>query len=904
MSKKIDKQKEHTANIIATQEEELKYNRAESLLRARRRPAPLYGSDRFNAFAASNARVERGEPAAAIVRDNLILPVVVNEAEQREIRIAKAASAILQVEIETGEVLNEEQTNQLLASYADPGYRALANPGDRTWIVAEGQFALVPEIDSADIPPPAWLVSLQNDVKSAMNAISNRIIPFELIDRIRYHLDPTQDQIDERVAERIDREAQQSRMIHNMGDLLCRIQTLAVDDPRYTEAKKFAEYFSSGGEGNMYITSLEAPCRMVTSHHTPLQSKKLKKKSASQDPTEWSGPRRGKTAKRSPRKTGFTGLRPAALQSSLQEILRLSGEADDILRRGFGINARFAVWSPYGPGPDSLSRLFLIYDGVIEPVLKARILSPEYNVELVDALGVLTAQVEGHAIIADAAAEAFINRPAAQAEIIQQINTQWAPAFAGQQQFQSVPLLNIPVVDAYKAWSAALWTQSHLTHEQKVSPDILAAHCRMIEFRLGREGIGQRRLINCPTFYELNIQGPLQQAYQTITTFCSRSVASVEGGAISVCNYLEVNDDQVIELAQRMTPQQRADRLVSIVARARQNARRRRIIDLINGVGTHAQAIFNSAAVTTTIAVAQGASARAAQGAAQGARAGIQAVTNSIRTAPIIAAAIVEQSIRTGVIRSSIETHVDDDAAGGGGQLVEEVIVGPAAVNIEAVGAQNIEQIIDAAGAQLQVPSSGLNSIENIVGNNALAALEPTEARVEQFVGGGIRLRLTAPVGEATITVSPVVLLLATETSPLQITTSLNAGFIENQAVQRLVADAARQVLEGQAPAPEITLAEAAEQIEDVASVEMGNQGFGIYNKRKTIHRTKKYRGRKGRKGKKGCKGTKKSCKGKKGRGRGRGTKKRGKGRGSKRRTSNQGMPTNTMRILKQKLKL
>jgi len=899
MSKKTPQEK-HTASIIDKRGKEQKEIKHNAISARRRRPVPLYGSDSFYAFAASNAREEigeRGEPAAAIVRDNLILPVVVNEAEQREKRIAEAASAILQVEIETGEVLNEKQTNQLLASYAAVDYRALANPGDRTWIVAEGQVAaLVPEIDLEGIPPPAWLVSLQNDVRSAMTAISNRIIPFELIDRIRYHLDPTQDQIDEQIAGRQAREAQQSRMIHNMGGLLCRIQTLAVEDPRYTEAKNFAEYFSSGGEGNMYITSLEAPCQMDTSHHIKLQSEKLPPKSASQDPTEWSGPRMGKTQKRSPIKTGFTDLRPAALQAPLQEILKLSGDADDILRSRFGITARFAVWSPYGAGPAGLSRLFLIYDGVIEPQSKARILDPAVNAELVTALGVLTAQVEGQAIVADAAAEAFISRPAAQSEIIQQIVTHWAQAIEGQQQFQPDPLLNIPVVDAYKAWIAALWTQSHLTHEQKVSPDILAAHCRMIEFRLGREGIPHRRLINRPTFYELNIQGPLQQAYQTFIKFGRESIASVERGAINICQRLGV-DDHVIDLAQEMTPQQRADRLAAIVARARQNARRRRIIDLINGVGTHAQAIFNSAAVTTTIAVAQGASARAAAQGAQGAHAVTQAVTNSIKTAPIIAAAIVEQSNRAGVIRPSIETRVV--AAGGGLRQGIEVIVGPAAVNIERVGAQNIEQIMEnqpaateavigaATDAQpLQVPSSGLNSIENIVGNNALAAVVaqvPTEVIVEQFVGGGIRLRLNAPVGEATMTVSPVVLLPAIENS--QVTTSLNAGFIENQAVQQLVIAAAQQVL-----APEIILAEVAEQ-EDVASVEMRDQGvgvgLGIYNKRKTTHRTKKYI-----KGKKGCKGTKKGCK-------------KGRGKGSKRGTSNKGMPpTNTMRILKQKLKL
>jgi hypothetical protein len=405
----------------------------------------------------------------------------------------------------------------------------------------------------------------------------------------------------------------------------------------------------------------------------------------------------------------------------------------------------------------------------------------------------------------------------------------------------------------------------------------------MIEFRLGREGRHYRRSINCPTFYELNIQGPLQQVYQTFTNFCSRRIASVEGGAERVCNYLGIND-ACIELAQEMTPHQRADRLVAIVARARAQARRRRIRDLINGVGAHAQAIFNSAAVTTTIAVAQGASARAAQGAVE---AGTQSVNYSIRTAPIIAAAIAaaaiaeqsaaiaEQSGRK--IIPSIETHVV--AAGGGLRQGIEVIVGHAAGIVQQDG-----QIIVNAHP-LQVPSSGLNNIENAIGNSDLAAQVPTAAIVEQFVGGGIRLRLNAPVGEATMTVSPVVLLEPTYTSPLQITTSLNAGLtMQDEAVL--------QVIAGEAPAP-VVAEEVDEDDEDeeeeASAVGMGDQGLGIYNKRKTTHRTKKYI-----RGKKGCKGTKKGCKGKKGR-----------GKGSKRRgTSNKGMPTDTMRILKQKLKL
>jgi hypothetical protein len=164
---------------------------------------------------------------------------------------------------------------------------------------------------------------------------------------------------------------------------------------------------------------------------------------------------------------------------------------------------------------------------------------------------------------------------------------------------------------------------------------------------------------------------------------------------------------------------------------------------------------------------------------------------------------------------------------------------------------------------------------------SAVDALDPTVARVEQFVGGGISLTLNAPLGEAIMTVSPVVLLPPTATSPLQITTSLNAGLTMQDV-------AVIQVIEGQAPAPVVALEEDEEEEdeEETSAVVDMNQGLGIYNKRKTTHRSKKYI-----KGRKGCKGTKKGCK-------------KGRGKGSKRGTNNKGMPTNTMRILKQKLKL
>ena len=206
------------------------------------------------------------------------------------------------------------------------------------------------------------------------------------------------------------------------------------------------------------------------------------------------------------------------------------------------------------------------------------------------------------------------------------------------------------------------------------------------------------------------------------------------------------------------------------------------------------------------------------------------------------------------------------DAGGGGGNV--EYIVAVVDSNDQPIAAS--------------IPSSELNTIQTIVSRanepeQTIANVVP-QIIAEPLVGGGvaaIRCQTDLLQFPTTILVEPVVELPAIVGGggeiviPQQITTVTNAVVISQKAPEREILEIVQRIL---------------------TSLERG-QARGIYNNKKTTHRTKKYRGRKGRKG---CKRTKKGCKGRKGR-----------GKGSKRRgTSNKGMPTDTMQILKQKLKL
>ena len=794
-----------------------------------------------------------------------------SEREEKEERIAEAASAILQVEIETGEVLNGEQAAAVINYYADNEPRILPASNARTWIVAEGQErAPLYDIDENGIPEPAWLVSVQNDVESFMRCARDRIIPFELIDRIRYHLDPTPEQIDEQRAARQARQIQADRVITNIDDLLRRIKLVVIKDARYQQAQKFATYFRHG-EGSVFIQSLEAPARMQSSAKDFVEEYD-EYDYADSDPTAYA---------HSAVSRGFEPLEPLPLQTPLNSILRLAANADDILRRGFGIQARFAVWSPYGPGPGDLRRLFLIYDGVIEPEPKARMLNADGNVELVDALNILTEQIEGRVITADAYAEAHVVRKGAFAQAVEENVTGWSPGAVDQEQFipaietaTGQSLLNIPIRDAYRAWLAALWTQSHLRHEDQISPDILAVHCRMIEFILGFRGERFRRYP--PTFYQLNIETPLRAVYDVIARSCAKGVDIAGIGATSFCNLLGVDNQDVVAIAQAqdMPPQEQADRLTMLVANARtqarikkNQARRNRIME---GAGSAAQSIFNSAKITTT-AVFQSikpyAAAAATQGFAasrRGSELGFAAASSAASSASEITLSVVAQVAPAATAgQLSIRTA---DAGGGGGNV--EYIVAVVDSNDQPIAAS--------------IPSSELNTIQTIVSRanepeQTIANVVP-QIIAEPLVGGGvaaIRCQTDLLQFPTTILVEPVVELPAIVGGggeiviPQQITTVTNAVVISQKAPEREILEIVQRIL---------------------TSLERG-QARGIYNNKKTTHRTKKYRGRKGRKG---CKRTKKGCKGRKGR-----------GKGSKRRgTSNKGMPTDTMQILKQKLKL
>ena len=784
----------------------------------------------------------------------------IEEREEREERIAEAASAILQVEIETGQVLNGDQTAAVINYYADNEPRILPASNASTWIVAEGQErAPLYDIYEYGIPEPAWLVSVQNDVESFMRCVRDRIIPFELIDRIRYHLDPTPEQIDEQRAARQAGQRQSERVITNIDDLLRKIEMVVREgDPRYQQAHKFATYFRHG-EGSVFIQSLEAPARMQSSAKDFVEEDD-EYDYADSDPTAYA---------HSAVSRGFEPLEPLPLQTPLNSILRLAANADDILRRGFGIQARFAVWSPYGPGPGGLRRLFLIYDGVIEPEPKARMLNADGNVELVTALNILTEQIEGRVITADADAEAHVVRNGAFAQAVEENVTVWSPGAVDQKQFipaieteTGQSLLNIPIRDAYRAWLAALWTQSHLRHEDQISPDILAVHCRMIEFILGFSGEQFRRYP--PTFYQLNIETPLRAVYDVIARSCAKGVEIAGTGATSFCNLLGVDNQVVVAIAQAqdMPP---ADRLTMLVANARtqarikkNQARRNRIME---GAGSAAQSIFNSAKITTT-AVCQSIKPYADAASRRGSELGFAAASSAASSASEITLSVVAQ-VAPAATAGQLSIRTAAAGGGGGGNYVVDVIDN-----------RNKQPII----ASASIPSSELNTIQTIVSRANKQTIVPQN--IQLLVGGGvaaIRCQTELLPLPITLVVEPVVQLPAIGGGggeiviPQQITTVTNAVVISRipQAPEREILEIVQGIL---------------------TSLERG-QARGIYNNKKTTHRTKKYRGRKGRKG---CKRTKKGCKGRKGR-----------GKGSKRRgTSNKGMPTDTMQILKQKLKL
>lgn len=174
------------------------------------------------------------------------------------------------------------------------------------------------------------------------------------------------------------------------------------------------------------------------------------------------------------------------------------------------------------------------------------------------------------------------------------------------------------------------------------------------------------------------------------------------------------------------------------------------------------------------------------------------------------------------------------------------------------------------------IPNVLLQQIATLETSN-IAITSIVTAEVEGIVGGGVALQCQQidETGPSIMTVSPVVILFGGGREQVQEITTLDNAVATDEVNVEQVQAVVRGMLE---------------------RLEQG-YGMGIRGKKGMNRLTR--RERRERKGRKGCRGTKKGCKGKKGRGIGNGTKKRGKGRG----TSHKSMPpTNTMRILKQKL--
>jgi hypothetical protein len=818
-------------------------------------------------------------------------------AQDIAVAAAQRQSAFAGREVEPREIL--EDIDELISQAAQPQFTALLGQEYRTIVFPGQELPLLENINTEGIPDPAWLVSLQQDLESARSFIVNGIVPFELIDRIRYYIDPTEEQQAQIRAERINAIERGAGLINNMPTLLDRLREYAYNDKRMAEVQKFARVFFE------FYTSVETPGRIQTVYDELFPGGELlfpeKDNSMRRSHTHpGNKPKSGSSFKRIPEQ--IFG-RDNEILSNFTKLIKIIGRADDILRGNYGVKARFAVWSPYGPGPAGLKRLFLIYDGVIEPGvgLHARESltgnpddAPE--AQLISALNVVTASAGGGAITAEAVAPAQIRRrtheAAATASTRGEVSA-WSPSFPGETQWDPViisgvnSLLKIPIRDAYQAWYAAQWTQSNLRHEERVGPDILAAHCRMIEFRLGYvSGIQFRHM---PTFYQITLERPIMEArkricslYQGATSNLISVGKSISQGGEWICNLLGVSTERREGVKTRLS-QEELDNLARLNAVARINVSARTSYDAI---GPDARAALDRLARHSRFVQSSLEQAGSdIQGIVQVAQTTIAAISADERLRRIAArmgetgtAAAASgrrgiesgrRSIESGTAASGRQSSVFGTAAAkqfaakasaGVAGLVStgdfsiarsmmEIVV-PNAISTIAQGTQ-IDQNIVASGNMGQGPSIDINCRQIVEGGGG---------------GGG--------VVDSVMTVSPVIVLPLLPLLPLA-----GGGQIGTQIVTNQDVDIVRLEVEPEVADVLTTM---------ILTIEERGAARGIRGKKGPKRLTRREIQRRETK------------KGKKGKGKGRGTKKRGK----RRRTSNKGMPTNTMQILKQKLKL
>ena len=730
---------------------------------------------------------EQNRIAAKALRTQLVRKVsninAISAAADPEVVRANRMSLNLGLEIEPGEILSENNNNLLdryICAVSQPRVLRQRDPTNRPTIVFPGQ-TIIPteEITIPDITP-VWLESVKNTINSLQSFIVNGIIPFELVRGINRLLNP-----------RI--QLQEGPQVVDMPSLLQRIQVLTQEDDRRPEILSFARVIDN------YYTSLEAPARMEIG--IPITRCEIKPCSSSQGDNPHAARKNGKT--HTLKRTHFP-MSPVNLcrtEKVFQEIVEMARLADNILRL-YGTNATFAVWSPYGPGPSGLKRLFLIFEGVIEPTqMVARIAGDgaQLQAEIVTAFNIITGD---NPITADATAIARVISTTTEAEVThvgsrpEFISSSGAAVVAEERtELEIMPnLLNIPIRDAYLAWYAALWTQSSLNHESRVPQRTLQQHYATVEFTLGY--IIGTRYKHIPTFYQFRLQTPIEDIMER----CSRS-------STWLCNLLGVDGEQRIV---KNDPT---------------------LISGINYAASEWRQVANSSALFGSRVLRE-----------QGSRAASATYELGREYGPRVATATTEfgSSVMESSHRALKPLSVRANAESGHRAMIR------ATAKIAVESANQIQE-----EAESQLVGGGVRA------NRIQVMLSPTDA-----IPDPIQLTIYPVVQLEEINIgggggsSEIII-------PTQITTLDNATGIA-----------------------ELSEPEIAQQV--IEQVTEQSQGRGIRGKKGMKRLT-----RKGKKGRKGCKGTKKGCKGKKGR-----------GKGSKRGTSNKGMPTDTMRILKQKLKL
>ena len=552
---------------------------------------------RLNNLAAAGAAAEAEEYLRNVVADALA-----NLAAEAEAEAAAAEAAY-------------RSSDQYMADMAESRGRVGPAQNVKNNYQFNGlQPQIAEQMDTDGLPIPGWLRSLQNNIDTLMS-IKDRVIPLDLVRKIRSCLDPTPEQIEEQRRLRQHSVQRAHNTIRNMQELLIRIQSMATTDPRYQEALEFAQYFAQG-RGAVYISSAEAPGRL-TGDKSLLSAEDQQK---AKNPSGTSASQPTEAFDTEDRTIEMMGPDPRPyVVSPLEAIVNMAGEKDDQLR-GWGIFVRFFMWDPRGPGAEGLVRCWIVYDGVIEPSgMRAIPVDNNVEFEAVTDFTVLYARSRDRPITAEAVAKAEVISSSVNVvvsgqstESSQQRKENNSTQFPATRTEDGRSLLKIPITYPTKIWADALYWQTFIKHEDPVDPSILAVHFRAIECRFGPGGSQHRGR----SFWELSMVRPLITTYDSVVSIGAKCFGNIRQGAADaatrICDALGV-DDSHQQLAAEMLNglggtrirnatdiKMESDRLSNLIANARRlasNARRReRIRSGIITVGN--AAVVVSAAAT------------------------------------------------------------------------------------------------------------------------------------------------------------------------------------------------------------------------------------------------------------------------------------------------------------------